>query len=1188
MLDLKGNSLPKRQRELNNKVKEATKKKVPLEAVKDKHEATDVDKLFKIDLASNYKNIGYIIDVLKSGDSLHISRALKCEWMYSDTYSNVIEPDNLHQKIFPYMSIKMKKKMLSSIAMHLKTEKRIVAFYEYCWKKNLYNNAYKFLVLTTEEFKLEIIKQKVPLKFVNDESDSFKHFFGESFVLLVAYLETIHKWLAESLLLKFRHFYSVSDITYLKLIERYVNVEHKLNPGRLGFRITKDIMKKHKDRVRFNPQLYLYVLNYKAIVKCSSIEDAKVFARALLPKTASQFWQENYRRTYKYILDVIPKQELFEFLKEIFHESYPCEQFETSPIFYHYRYYDMFTVEEREAWALENIESQKEYLGPGQDFKWYQFVNFESALEGIKKYIMITIDKEKRGEMINILVGSARTQQDLKNLFQYYYDRHVNESPSNKEQFMNTVILNHNVFEFDEECWNGFNKLLYSMHIYSNSGFFFMTDFRLIVVIYNIIHGKEIPEQFKEILFSGFNHLYTDKLTKEKSKMLYDYLINLYVEKVQEYEGKSYEGDVVKSIRQYISLVLRVMEIFEKTKEECPDVIMKYIKLDWDEFKNHHILKEKKEVKVLEEFDLIRLLKKDSSLLKDKFPTLKETMNNSVSFTLNHLVRKLRIYFATDVAKEFLTFFLSVLCDPSSCHLAINTSVYGIFQLADEEFKTEFMFKYSPSDSKIDHEKVGQTVLRIQEAICRFSCYSRPPVPLANTLIFLKGDYVHYCLPMFNHYFVNLPDPLAIKFVEATLNAPLSVQKHGLRLAFKSYNADDLKKLVLAIWKKTKNISLRSVLYKNLFEKIITEDEVSQMPLFEALMVFTSEMREDDDRDIYDLFSSSKLPTKFTGELLKCAWTTVSKYKQRTANIEFQAKILRVIISKMRIMDRNFVLENIINPHINEMLTNRQIRPAYDSREVSERVKAKWALVANYIIVAESEDAIRRSEELVISIIESCIEMWDEVHDEIYTVRLFCNNFIASLKKYSNNFFNNFKSINYIFEAVLRIILDKLPLHEMYMTIWDLRLLIIMRKVCGKLECNESGKFENIEYKPLCDEYANEIGNLIVDSVIKRQFYTSFLNKITQLTQDNISLFSSALNKTEESVCVRICNTLTQFKLTEVYLLALSILPSDIPLRYQDNCREILKKIKSLDNNEIQTLIHHKYIRGDFKRRKYI
>ncbi|KAF9795969.1 hypothetical protein SFRURICE_010066, partial [Spodoptera frugiperda] len=132
MIILTGKNLGERHKDLNAKVKEAREKRVDFDELKRTPEQSDVDKLFKIALASKYINIDYIVEVLKCGDPLYISKALKCVWMYDDKYAHIINPDNLQNNIIPFMSTKMKKKMLTAVSMHVRNESRAAEFYNYC------------------------------------------------------------------------------------------------------------------------------------------------------------------------------------------------------------------------------------------------------------------------------------------------------------------------------------------------------------------------------------------------------------------------------------------------------------------------------------------------------------------------------------------------------------------------------------------------------------------------------------------------------------------------------------------------------------------------------------------------------------------------------------------------------------------------------------------------------------------------------------------------------------------------------------------------------------------------------------------------------------------------------------------------------------------------------------------------
>ncbi|KAF9418295.1 hypothetical protein HW555_004828 [Spodoptera exigua] len=151
-------------------------------------------------------------------------------------------------------------------------------------------------------------------------------------------------------------------------------------------------------------------------------------------------------------------------------------------------------------------------------------------------------------------------------------------------------------------------------------------------------------------------------------------------------------------------------------------------------------------------------------------------------------------------------------------HKEAQAGVHALLLLGDEDFKVDLMKKYAPTEATINHKEIDEKLLRIQRAICSHILYSRPPVSLEYTFMYLKGDYVHFCLPMFNALLSNLPFLQLRNFVETLLNTPVSIQKHGIRLAFQCLNTEDLNAIILRTWNKMKNVSLRIVIFVECIE----------------------------------------------------------------------------------------------------------------------------------------------------------------------------------------------------------------------------------------------------------------------------------------------------------------------------------------------------------------------------------
>ncbi|XP_075986041.1 uncharacterized protein LOC142983095 [Anticarsia gemmatalis] len=1183
-------SLGERQKELNARVKEAALSNVDFEVAKKETERSDVDKLFKIDLASKHMNIEYIIEVLKSGDSLHISRALKCQWMYDDEFSNIINVDFLHNNVFPFMSLKMKKKLLTTVSTYVRNVDRASAFYKYCLDAKLHNIALKFIIFTSDEFKLEFIKGNshlfAQLRYKND----FKHLIGSSFTLVDTYLSMSQIDCNNiKVLNEISYLYSVSDLKYLDMLEKHVERAHYRNPSRLGLRISKDILKNHKERVLKKPEIYINFLNKTSVVKYSTVENAKIYLLALLPNKVADFWDDKFCQTYTHILNIIPDKERFGLIKQMFNEKYPEQPFEMCINFYNQQCYKFMTVEEKENWALDQIASQKEILGIGRDYNWYKFVNFAKAFEEVKKLIMITPDNIKRAEMINILIDSAKNQRELETLFKYYYDRHNNEQRHTKENFIDCTARQHNVYEFDKECWAAFNSILQNLEVYSMLDYNCKSEFKIMALIYHVVNKLDVHDALK-LYISTNMYFYTlkrntDQLTKEQQEMVYQYLFKFYMDQINEYDSVPYDDEVKYKLRKYIYFILDLLHQYDRTKKDIPEVVTKLMKLDWDEFKCHKLHHE--EPKKTTQEDLIRYLKKDPKLAVKNLPVVKKNIEISYRFHIGQFLKKLRVYFPNDISKEYLKFFKELLKESQLYPKVAQAAVYGIFQLADETYKDDFMKQHAPLQSKVNRSAIDEKLLRIQEAICATAFYSRPPVPLKNILLYVKGDYVRSCLPMFNSYLANLPLPICMEFVEAILNTPLSIQKHGLRLAFACFNAENLKRLVLYIWKKTKNISLRLIIYKALYNKIVDEDQNAQTALFETLSTFTLELHQDDDDELFNLMLSGQLPRHFISDHVTVVWKTVCKMPKNEKTLELKTNVISYMMNNI-----HSIRQDVIRPIVEEFVKNE-----FDTLELMKNddtmarlISQKWRLTARHVSYVQSDDDLEQKLALTSEILNQYFTKHNLAREDKTVTRkpTLCYDFIQNLvEEFSYHGHNYFKYHYLILENILSILQNSLPIEEIYLVTWEIRIDVETRKavIDGKTKLSSATDNESKEaiVRDILINYGKAIGCVIKEFVENKLYFKSFLNFIISILTRRINIIQQELldrnykGITCDDIMVITCLALMDFKMTEIYLFVLSIMPFgyNVASKYGEDFASILKEIEELNDIELKCVFNY-------------
>ncbi|XP_045506986.1 uncharacterized protein LOC123703134 [Colias croceus] len=1183
MIELTGESLAKRQQELNAKVNDTIHRAIVFEDIKDLEEKSDIDKLYKIDVASQYKNIDYIVEVLKCGDSLYVSRALKCEWLYNDEYAHIINPNYLQDEIFPHMSPKMKTKTIKTIAVQIRNEARAIAFYEYFKNLKMNEFAFKFLVSTSETFKLNALKHN--LNFIEEYIEYLPNYIGNSFILAKAFISELNSsYTKDCALIRLSYLYNIDNNQYLNLFES--NSEAVINE-KFGGKISKSIMTKHKDRVLSLPHKYVPKIKKYTLLRHSTADDAKKYITVFFPKMIDEFWQRNVYNEYKHFFDLIPKTEVFNFLKSTFVSHFGNEPFETDVRFYQNKYYSIFTEEEREQWALKHIERGEELLGSNNDYIWYKFVNFDKALKGIKQYILVTTNDRDRNNMVSILVESSRSQRDLENLFDYYYKRFVNESETYKNDFISKIISEKNVFEFDDACWDAFNKILCSVGVY-NPGC--DRKVKLVCLTYNIIHGKAI----NDVLLLHIDNIgYWDldsvckRLKKEDCDKVYKYLYDHHVMKFETLDKN--DADTTKQERMNIvNKLIDVLTYFKKTKVDLPLNVQSFIEENVKQFNYYNLLPlEDRKKEKLTEVSLLRLLKKDKELVSNKFPEIRESMDDS-EFRFKRLMSKIRIYFSNDLSNEFVKFFADCIKNNMSPYNSVqstyigSSAVFGILQLANEETKLKFLTKYAPNEGKIAHNKIDKNVLFTQEQICRFACYSRPPVPLESITSYIKGDYVHYCMPMFNMYLACLPLSMSCRLIEFLLNNPVSIQKHGIRLAFNAYNPKDLKALISQIWQRTKNVSIRVVIYKALVQKIAKSLESTQDELMDSLVSITSNLIEDDQNELYDTMLSYDVPSRFKTTVLKTAWLSVKKFSNKKCrNIKIKERILNAI--RDYTPDRHFCRTQIIDEHLHYMLHENGLLHNHKT-ELKELQEQLWLLTFKYIVTCNNQSELEESLALLQTILELIFKNWNAVVDSKFVVIELFDHFIKKLRSDTFDMNGNNDYIITIYEHILKNVLEYSPGHVMYRTVLDVKLYLMM----WKIKCENATEVEriaNLVHKTLLIfmQYLRDNDKLI----------PSLLDVIGGIITTNVRYLAMAKRIDGDILIGHMCNEIvsgtdTDLTILSIIILSQTLLP-DMNCRPRDIfkalCSQFVQKLKQINNFEVQSLYYNKFILNGYEKR---
>lgn len=279
-ITLQGPNLGARHRYLNSLVRDAYNACLSIEDVLKLPEASHVDRLFKIDLASKHKHLQYILQNLQHDDLLFVSRALKSKWLLHEQYRQIVNPAHLEDVLYPHMITTAVNKTKHWIYLNLRDPVRCQEFYEYYIQKGKDPDyALKFLskcskaIILNELPKTTTLEKITPqlIKMLCEKAPTVARLYYE----LLAKNETLFKKHSQN---DEKYFGCIKGIlktdpdTFLDITEQYILPQYK----KLSSTSTKFIMTYKKDRFMKKAELYTFqILDVNAIAHCLSPDECE-------------------------------------------------------------------------------------------------------------------------------------------------------------------------------------------------------------------------------------------------------------------------------------------------------------------------------------------------------------------------------------------------------------------------------------------------------------------------------------------------------------------------------------------------------------------------------------------------------------------------------------------------------------------------------------------------------------------------------------------------------------------------------------------------------------------------------------------------------------------------------------------------------------------------------------------------
>ncbi|XP_037974377.2 uncharacterized protein LOC105387949 [Plutella xylostella] len=993
-LVLEGETLGKRHEHFNKLVNDAIKSKLSFEGIKTLEENSDVDRLFKIDVASSSRNVEYILETLQCEDMLYVSRAIKkSTWLVTEQqYAHIVNPQYLNETLFPLMMAKAASKFLLFIRLNLKDEARAQEFYNYYESTDL-KTALKWLPNCSPAVIDKAVEKHCNLL----EIDLFKRLCERSANVLVIFAK------------KYDHYYNknqyIKSVMFLMntITEQYLDIietgdSYSRRMPNFGPKYTEIIMKKCPERIVQKFEMYATSIHVPTFVKYYGKEKIKDFLLEQSKNDKMKTWSWFRYENIKEYIKLMPKEGKFEFLKKVFIDKKEnddeCDD-ETggSRVVVADAMRNIYVPRAPVAMACKsatftNASSKSVY-------QWYVHAPFDVALPELKKLIRTeSLPNERLAIMAVLLRCAGENMKHIQTVLQYYHDRHINEPFKFKVQFVNQVLSATDAHRYDAQCWRLLDELFHSMDVYVESENNVQECIQAII-LYKILRKQQIPDIIEtKFEFTTFKKR-IGKLNDEEKEDLFKYLYNFIEKKINKQDMNDHDG--FSGTVTHISDLIDLLVDWNKNLPEYPLLLNKIkalIKLEKEQTKRGYslvtltnIFSEKKTLRrhLFEESLLlsptegacINALKHDPELLK-RYATVVNALRYDDNITMTRILRKLKVYFSDSLANEWAAAYRNKLTEATPVgHKAITR---GLCMLLSQDDFISLVKSYAPENLKINWSETDKQRLSLQKNIAMSMHIARPQISPDVVLLYAKGDFLQYALPSLNAVFYNISSARSRDHIPKLIQAPVSIQKHGIRLAFKKLKLNEIRELFSNIWKSTKNASIRCVIFELTHKLLCKEKSEAKIEgLWQLLEVFIDNLSEDENKNIYNLLGDlSNVPDVIKARYCVKSYKFLKSLPGKADCGELVQRLEACTADLMDTIDPEFV-KGILLENIDEVLGKNKLYTKYNDLQ---------NVISAYLTCAKTEEIqMERFNTILLPIMNHGFRRWTEIHNKHYTVR---------------------------------------------------------------------------------------------------------------------------------------------------------------------------------------------------------
>ncbi|KPJ20337.1 hypothetical protein RR48_06076 [Papilio machaon] len=443
--------------------------------------------------------------------------------------------------------------------------------------------------------------------------------------------------------------------------------------------------------------------------------------------------------------------------------------------------------------------------------------------------------------------------------------------------------------------------------------------------------------------------------------------------------------------------------------------------------------------------------------------------NNNVS--LRRLLRKVRIYWPESINRDFKRAYLKHLNQSDGQ----NAITHGLCILLPKEELTMILNKHAPVDPKVDWDNIDELELGLQRCLAKNMHNARPHPHLETVLSYAKGDYLTYALSSVLAVYYNMSSIQYQEFVFQILNTPVSLQKHGLRLLFNKLSSEKIRESCSALWKETKNSTIRTEIFKIIYKLLCNEKNESNITQTWGLLeMLINDLTFLEDKSIYKLlYKVGQIPQSVKAKFLVKSYnylkTLIENNQKEYEASEWDVRNLVMYSTKIiESMPYEF-MTGIIEDYINNEFFKERIYPG-----------DKTKLISSFILCSTTEEEqMKKYDEVLAPILIRSIKLWNDQINPKYYIKLNTEQLLFDLIHDLENYTDGKKMIVPVkmFRIIQKTLEQSLPLSENYIlirtwqlatnlvTLFDKNQPIIWEDTCKKIVP---------EFQKICKDYLTE------------------------------------------------------------------------------------------------------------------